>query len=310
MNTETLITDIPLDTAIRAHDGTSFNPERRGETARNDYAQTLAGDWESLRGEIGDNPEKLAILESEFARYREGYRKRYLAYLHSNARCVSWAIAGPSNFPAARMQKRADIAHKRLNEFIEFRKRALEAIRRAIHPEWRPIMAGDSNAVERLREKIAEAEQMQEQMKAVNAAHKAFLKNPASLDESGLPDRLKETVRRYVPEYSWEPHPIAPYELTNNGANIRRMKERLEQITRARSTPETKSAGSNADFEDCPAENRVRLRFPGKPAVEIRDQLKRSGFRWAPTLGVWQAYRNWNTLKIAREIAGIPATPE
>jgi hypothetical protein len=32
--------------------------------------------------------------------------------------------------------------------------------------------------------------------------------------------------------------------------------------------------------------------------------LKAAGFRWTPTLGCWQAYRNHNALTVAREIAG------
>jgi hypothetical protein len=32
--------------------------------------------------------------------------------------------------------------------------------------------------------------------------------------------------------------------------------------------------------------------FPGKPDEKTRDSLKSSGFRWSPSSGAWQAYRN------------------
>lgn len=295
--------DIPLSVAQAAHNGTSFVPERRAEQERNGYAQDMQNAWDHL-AQFADTDDKRATLAEEFERFRAGYRKRKLAYLHSSSRIVSTMIAGPSNFPAARMNKRADIAHKRLTELLEFRERALKAIRRTLQPELRPIMSGDSNATERLQAKIAEAEALQANMKAVNDAHKRFLKNPASLDSAPFSDAMKDKIRAYKPAYSWEPHPFAPYELSNNNANIRRMKERLAQVSKAQETPDSAKDGANARIEDCPSENRVRLFFPGKPAVEVRDKLKKTGFRWAPSLGCWQAFRNYRSIELAKEIAG------
>ncbi len=305
MTKETFLADISLCTATAAHNGTSWTPEKRGESTRNEYAQTLAADYEEFAAIAADKPELAPLFAEEFARYREGFRKRYVAMLHSQSRCVSWAIAGPSNFPGRRMQKRADVAHKRLEEMLEFRQRAKKAIRRALCPELRPIMAGDGDACEALKAKIEAAQSLQEGMKAINAAHKAFLKDPASLDKCTLPQSTKDQIRNYKPRYSWEPHPIAPFELTNNSANIRRMKERLETISQAKATPATEAEGSAARLEDCPAENRVRLFFPGKPDAEVRGRLKSGGFRWAPTIGCWQAYRNHRTLELANKEAGV-----
>lgn len=303
MNADTLIADIPASLAQAAYAGVSFVPERRAQSARSEYVQTMLKDFEDLAEVAKGRADKIAILEAEFPRYRSGYSVRYCKFLGANSRCMSWMITGPSNFPARRMEKRNDIAHRRLGEMLEYRTRSLAAIKRAMFPELAPIMAGDSDACGRLAEKIAKAEGEQEQMKAINAAHKRYLKDPASLDAEPFSDGVKEKIRSYVPRYSWEPHPFAPFELTNLSANIRRMKERLAAISRNQALPTTSTEGNGIRLEDCPADNRVRLFFPGKPEADVRQKLKASGFRWSPTLGCWQAYRNPGSMEIAKQMA-------
>lgn len=305
MNTETFLADIPQSLAREAHQGTSFTPEKRGDSDRQAYAKTLADDYAGFVKSAKGDPDKLAVLAAEFPSYRQRFASVYRKYLASRARCLSSMITGPANFPVRRNEKRNAIADRRLQEMLEFRMRAKTAIKKAMFPELAPIMAGDSDACARLREKIAAAESLQEQMKAVNTAHKAYLKNPASLDTAPLSEENKVRIRRYVPRYSWEPHPIAPFELTNNSANIRRMKQRLEGIERNRAMPTVEKDSENGiRLEDCPAENRVRLFFPGKPAADVRTKLKSRGFRWTPSLECWQAYRNPGSLATAQEMIG------
>jgi hypothetical protein len=161
--------DIPQDLARAAHEGTSFLPDHRAQQERDEYAATLRADFEEL-ARLADTELKRAQLAEEFERYRTGYRKRTLALLRSQSRCLSPMITGPSGFPVERNRKRCDIAHRRLTDLLDFRTRALAAIRKALRPELRPIMAGDADATDRLREKIAQAEDLQARMKATNAA--------------------------------------------------------------------------------------------------------------------------------------------
>ena len=295
--------DIPESAARAAHNGTSFVPERRAQQERDSYHQTLTVDLESLT-KLADTPEEIDLLAAEFQRYREGYKRKVLAWLHSRSRIVSTMIAGPANFPVRQMEKRGDVAHKRLQDLLAFRKRALKAIRRKLTPESRPIMSGDSDAAQRLEQQISEAEARQKLMKDVNAAHRRFLKDPASFEGSDLPADMVALIRRYEPNYSWEPHPFAPYQLTNNNANIRRMKQRLSKIKTAQAKPDTVRENGGITIEDSPSDNRVRLFFPGKPGEDVRTTLKKHGFRWAPSLGCWQAYRNSRSLAFAGEFAG------
>jgi hypothetical protein len=301
---EQFLSDIPASLARGAFNGTSFNPEARGDRTRQDYAATMAQDYADLH-ELAERNSTLELLPEEFARYRQGYQKRYTAYLHSSSRCVSSMIVGPSNFPAYRMNKRADIAHKRMGEFLEFRERALKTIRKTLSPCTGPIMAGDSDAVQRLQANIAEAEQMQARMKVANLIVRKYVKKDRA---QGVTELVTQGFSEVNAQKLFQPDfcgrlGFSDYALTNNSANIRRMKARLEQISSMKKATGFEAQGEKARLEDAPSDNRVRLFFPSKPSEEVRTRLKANGFRWSPTIGAWQAYRNQRTYDFAKQEA-------
>lgn len=305
-DTQGFSADIPLSLAIAAHSGTSFSPEKRGEQVRDGYAQEMAGFYAELL-QHADSPDKVTLLDEEFSRFRAGYRKRYTAYLSSQSRTYSTMIAGPSNFPVRQMEKRNRVVDARRAELIEFLPRAKAAILKVLHPEWRPIMAGDADATDRLEDKIATAEALQERMRAANSAIRKHRKAGAAAQVAALAELGIDEARAKLliqPDYCGRIG-FADYELTNNNANIRRMKERLQSVSKAQSSETITKEGEHANYEDCPADNRVRLFFAGKPDEATRADLKRHGFRWSPTIGAWQAYRNWRSLEKAREVAGV-----
>lgn len=307
MNAIDFRADVPEALARAAHNWTSHTPEVRGEQEIAGYAARLASDFENL-SRLATTDDKRAELTAQFERYRAGYRRRFLAYLAARSRCASAMITGPANFPVERNRKANVRADKHSSDLEEYRKRALWAIQKALTPELAPIMSGDADAADRLRAKIADAKASQERMRAANAAIRKLSKageaaQIAALVELGFSEALaRETLKPDCFGYKG----YAPFELTNNNANIKRMEARLAGIERAQSTPTTEQEGaSGVRMEDAPAENRVRLHFPGKPDVEIRTRLKRNGFRWAPSQGAWSAYRNPGSLALAREIAGL-----
>lgn len=299
------VRDLISPTVARAaHEGTSHTPDRRGEQERDSFAATLTQDFDAL-AKYATTAEKVATLAAEFPLYRANLASRYSSYLAARAGLMSTLITGPSNFPHARNAKRGAAADRRLADFYTFRERALDAIRKALRPELRPIMAGDADAATRLREKIDRLEAKQRLWRAINKAHQNFQRRPASLDSVDLPEAIKKLIREYVPAYSWEPHPIAPYQLSNLAKEIQRCQKRLAQVETQQAAPAAEVQGEHARLEDSPTDNRVRLYFSGKPDDGVRQRLKAAGFRWAPTLGCWQAYRNPRSLAAAKDFAGI-----
>lgn len=297
--------NIPRELAQRAYAGTSFDPVGRGARAVAGYSSELQSDIERMiqQATIGGT---LDLVRGEAARYAAGFNSRVLALMNSESRCVSSFIAGPSNFPARRMNKRNEIVHRRMEDLSEFRHRAMKAVLRTLRPDLRPIMSGDADAIERLELEIAKAERNQARMKAANAAIRKHAKAGADHQVAALMEQgFSETQARelLVPDFCRRVG-FPDYSLTNNNANIRRMKQRLEQLQVAKAAPVTAVDGAGGvRLEDDPPANRVRLYFPGKPSKDVRENLVRNGFRWSPSISAWQAYRNHRTMEAARSFA-------
>lgn len=292
--------DVPYDLAYNAHYGTSFVPEKRAKQRQQDYVNQMQADWEHL-SKFAKTPEQKNILRDEFDRYKAGYLSKYKTALHAHSRTMSTMIAGPSKFPTSRNRKAIDSADKRSQEVEEFRERALRAAAKAINPELSgsPVLSRDANAVQTLQAQLDKLTQTQELMKKMNAAYKKFLKNPDSLATSGLSEKLQQSIRKFhdAPDasqrWSWHKNPFPAYQLTNNGANIRRIQKRIDELQKMKAQPEQEIKYSgNVTVEHDPEGARIRVKFPGKPSPEVIKKIKSKGFVWSPTNGAWQRQLN------------------
>lgn len=214
------------------------------------------------------------------------YAKRLAENLNNanviDARVPSVMIAGPANFPVRAKEKQNAARDRNMEEYNEIRG-LLEKMKSVGHGG---IQSDDPNAIEKLREKICNAEVMQEHMKIVNAYYRKHktLEGCDALNEK----EIREITASMSRDWRTDPSPFASYELTNNNANIRRMRERLEQLEKAKNT-ETKEHDINGIrvVENTEA-MRIQLFFPGKPDDATRTLLKSNGFLWAPSVGAWQ----------------------
>jgi hypothetical protein len=148
------------------------------------------------------------------------------------------------------------------------------------------VLATDSDGPEIMQARIEKALTLQARMKAANVA--ARKGDRVALAAQGFdPPQIEELL---TPQWGNGRGPIGfpSYALSNNSANIRRMRERLAELRRAQAmTPTERTVGDVRVVED-PEAMRIRLHFPGKPAGAVIEALKRNGFRWAPSEHAWQ----------------------
>ena len=232
------------------------------------------------------------------------YARKLAANLNDHyaieARVPSILIAGGSNFPVAKKHKQNAARDRNMQEWQDVQG-ILDKIRST---GMGGISADDPQAAAKLEAKLDKLVQAQETMKAVNA----YYRKHKTLD--GCPHLTPEQIDKLKADMaqSWHLDKSRPYQsfvLSNNNAEIRRIRARIEQV---RQHEDTQFAGWEFDggrVEANKADNRLQIFFDGKPDEGTRDELKANGFRWAPSVGAWQRQLNMNAYRAAEHISCI-----
>ena len=180
-------------------------------------------------------------------------------------------------------------------------KEATDTARRAEAVGTGGVSSDDPEAVKKLREQLEPLEKLQAVMVAANKVVRRF-KEPsaeaiAAAVAAGVPER--KAAELWQPDFCGRIG-FASYQLTNNSANIRRIKQRIEALGRRPTEDREQTIGEVRLVENAEA-NRVQLFFPGKPSAEARRILKTWGFRWSPSEGAWQRQLHTRAVWCAQE---------
>ena len=211
-----------------------------------------------------------------------------------DARVPSILITGGGNFPVAKKAKQNAARDRNYGEYAEIEK-LLDKIRSTGRGG---ISADDDLAVEKLTKKLEGMESQQAMMKAVNA----YYRKHKTLED--CPELTAEQVEKVKASMSqdWrkDPVPFPSYLLTNNNANIRRVRQRIEELSNRSEFVGWTFPGGEAKVNE--AENRLQLIFEDKPDADTRQALKSEGFKWAPSQGAWQRQLNQNAIRAAARL--------
>ena len=121
----------------------------------------------------------------------------------------------------------------------------------------------------------------------------------------GCPELTPEQAEKLKADMAQSWHldkskPYPAYLLSNNNANIRRVRQRIEELSSRSEFAGWTFPGGEAKINE--AENRLQLIFEEKPDADQRQELKSNGFKWAPSQGAWQRQLNQNAIRAAARI--------
>ena len=272
--------------AQRAYYWTSHDPEGRGERTVRDYSNELSADIQTIKDAAAKNSEiDSDKINATLERYKSKYEQHLSAYLSSHSNVASSFITGGSNFPVRRQEKLHRWADNKYEFFREFRNRALAAIIKSFKTPVNQLEAYKKDLEQRLKS--------QEQYKAINKAIRTYKKNEVALIEALQELGISESKARILmtPDFA-NRIGIPSFMMTNNLANIKRIQGRIAQIEALAALPVSDKDINGATITDNTELNRVQIKFPNKPSDDCRTELKGAGFRWAPSNGTWQAFRN------------------
>lgn len=217
----------------------------------------------------------------------ESYKVNYANWINKSnsngANHVSSMISGPSNYNMRKHEKFIQRERTLMAEYENI-KNIDDKIYSIVSGD-KNIKSSDVNALEKLREKLANALEEHQSYKAYNIKARK---------------EKTETMPGYV--------------LSNSNGRIKAIKDRITRLERLETletreiTPSKEIESNGIKIVDNAEANRLQILFNGKPNVETRTILKKNGFRWCPTNSAWQRYRSEEAIKIAKEIVtGIVA---
>ena len=216
-----------------------------------------------------------------------------------DARVPSILIAGGSNFPVRQKEKQNAARDSNMQEW-QYIQGLLDKIRST---GMGGIRQDDPQAIPKLQKKLDGLEKAQETMKAVNA----YYRKHGTLD--GCPHLSPENIENLKADmasgWHYENKPFQSWELSNNNAEIRRVRQRIESLTRANEVAYVGWEFDGGHVEANREQGRLQVFFDGKPEADARQQLKENGFRWAPSVGAWQRLLNDNAYYASDRIACI-----
>lgn len=242
------------------------------------------------------------LLDTYARRLAENMNNSYAI----EARVPSVLIAGGSNFPVRKKEKQNAARDRNMEDWQDVQG-ILDKIRST---GMGGISADDPQAVAKLEAKLAKLEAAQETMKGVNA----YFRKHGTLEGCTLlkPEQIKELQEGMAQSWHLEKNkPFQSFELSNNNAEIRRIRGRIEQLKQHEEKSFVGWEFDGGRVEANKTDNRLQIFFDEKPDDAARAELKANGFKWAPSAGAWQRQLNNNAYYAAGYVSCIqPITGE
>lgn len=294
------------DAARRAKEMNSFSDYKSG-SATEEYRRMVdkAAEIAEKQKEQVDTMyhEKIDSLLDTYARkLADNFNKGYAI----DARVPSVLICGPANFPTRKKEKQNAARDKNMEEY-----RKIQGLLDKIKGTGTGGISTDNpDALDKLKEKLENLEELQETMKLTNDFYR---KHGGTLDRCPFltPEQIDQLKSDMKSSWHYGNAPYLPWQLTNNGAEIRRVRKRIEELEHKAETDYVGWQFDGGYVEPDKEDNRLRIFFDEKPDENTRSELKSHGFKWSPKAGAWQRQITDNAFRAADRIQCIqPLTGE
>jgi|19_taG_2_1085344.scaffolds.fasta_scaffold02417_9 hypothetical protein len=238
-------------------------PDRRAKSIIKDFSDMLEDD----------------LKQPVNADYARKFTSLFLDWINAEGRCANWMITGPANFPVERNRKRLESASNKCDELMRWRGRVFKAINR--QPMKSPSEWKNSSLAQ-----LEVAEKRQATMKAANK----IIRSNKAIDKLTELQQLElteqEALSLLVPN-CFGNLGYASFEITNNNAKIKRLKQNVIIAERRESAAGTfepiEFAGGSVDIQN----DRVIIKHDEKPSREVISGIKAKGFKWSRNYGCW-----------------------
>lgn len=249
--------------------------------------------------------EKLQAISYICDRYSAKLAKAINRQNTIDAMMPSVMICGGGNFNISRKQKQNNLRDKYWAEYgslFEENNYYIRKISNILNNTT--IYSNDDLVIEKLENKIADLEESQKLMKEINAYYR---KNKTLDGCELLTEKEINEIKTNMQYHSWYDVPFAPFTLTNNNADIKRNKQRLEEIKKLKERANQKEQDKyikldNIEVVEDATDMRIRILFDNIPDYETRDLLKKHGFKWSPKNSAWQRQLTNNGIWATKQV--------
>ena len=190
--------------------------------------------------------------------------------------------------------------HNNMDKSIEASKKADYYRQKAASVGTGGISSDDPEAIQQLKEQLQKKEELQSRMKAANKVIRGKTSNDQKSEELQKQGFTEKTSAELLKGDFCGRLGFASYQLTNNNANIKRIKSRIKDLESINQRDDVEEKNENYTYLE--EDNRCQFVFDGKPADEIRQALKSNAFKWSPSRGAWVRQLTGNGQWAAKQV--------
>jgi Domain of unknown function (DUF3560) len=162
------------------------------------------------------------------------------------------------------------------------------------------ISSDDPDAIMKLQEQLSRAEAEQARMVQINKLLRQG--DRAGLTKLGFNESWID--RAVQPDEMGRVGYYAPYQITNNGANIRRLKVRIAALPQIAEQEEAFTEITGDGWRIYAEDNRICIHYDERTSKEQYKALRSHGFMWSPSRNAFVRKFSTQAIHWARHIVG------